>query len=173
MKRPLKIKSCILFNTVTSAQVQVQKPVTAGTNKPVLNTNNKLLSVTDSDWAQKSTLLFKPNPFKCELWITTDGILLCKTDVELSDTSVFFLMPTVNSAKDEKGASYGAGGGYGVEMNFKKLSDSDEYTWSIPKIKWGTEKEYNELHAITLTAYNDKGQKGIFNLINKKVPENI
>ena len=126
MKQSLKIKSCTLFYDAASAQVKVQKPVTAGTNKPVLNTNNKMLSVTDSDWVQRSTLLFKPNPFKCELWITTDGILLCKTDVGLSETSVFFLMPTVNSAKDGEGASCGAGGGYGVEMNFKKTSDSDE-----------------------------------------------
>ena len=71
------------FFNAASAQVQVQKPVTPSSNKPVLNTNNKILSVTDSDWEQKSTLLLKPNPFKCELWITTDGILLCKTDVEL------------------------------------------------------------------------------------------
>ena len=58
-------------------------------------------------------------------------------------------------------------------MNFKKALGIDEYTWDITKINWGTVKKYNKLHAIALTAFNEKGQKGIFTLVNKKVPEKI
>ena len=166
MKKIIYLLTALLFYNAASAQVQMQKPVVTS-NKPVLNKNNKIISVTDADWEQKSTISIKPNPFTCELWITTDGTLHCKTDAVLSNTSVFFLMATVTSAPNEQGATTGAGGGYGVQMNFKKASGGDVYTWGI------TEKKYNQKHAITLTAYNEKGQKGIFNLINKKVPEKI
>ncbi len=72
------------------------------------------------------------------------------------------LIQSISTTDSHKGTSYGTGGGYGVQMNFKKASGSDEYTWGI------TEKKYNERHAITLTTFNEKGQKGIFNLVNKK-----
>ena len=164
MKKIIWFLSAVLSYNAASAQVQVQKPITS--NKPVLNKSNKMLVITDSDWEQKSSVSIKPNPFTCELWITTDGILHCKAD-SLSKASVFFLSPTTSSAKDENGVSTGSGGGYDVQMNFTKAPGSDEYTWGI------TEKKYNKLHAITLTAFNEKGQKGVFNLINKKVPEKI
>lgn len=167
MKKIIHFFTAILFYQAASAQVQIQKPVTPGTNKPVLNTNNKILFITDSNWEQKKTVSIKPNPFTCEIWITTDGTLHCKTDAVLSKTSIFFLKRGTTSAKDDKGNTTGVGGGYGVQMNFKKASGSEEYTWGI------TEKKYYELHAITLTAFNEKGQKGIFNLINNKVPEKI
>jgi hypothetical protein len=167
MKKIIYLLTAILFYNAASAQVkvQVQKPITS--NKPVFDKNYKVLSVTDTDWEQKASLTIKGNPFKCELWITTDGTLHCKTDAVISKTEVFFLKPTTSSAKNEKGVSTGVGGGYGVQGKFTKAAGSDEYAWGI------TEKKYNKLHAITLTAYNDKGQKGVFNLINKKVPEKI
>ncbi|MEJ7674288.1 MAG: hypothetical protein WKF59_16735 [Chitinophagaceae bacterium] len=89
-----------------------------------------MLSVPDSDWEQKSTFSIKGNPFKCELWITTDGTLHCKTDAALSKTSIYFLQPDVTSAPDANGGTTGSRG-YGVQMNFTKTSDSDEYTWAI------------------------------------------
>ena len=165
MKKIIYLFAAILFYNAASAQVQ--KLTTISSNKPVLNTNNKILSVPNSDWEQKSTLTIKPNPFKCELWITTDGTLYCKTNAVLSKTSVDFLMPSITSAKDDKGNSTGVGGSYGVQMNFTKSSGSDEYAWSI------TEKKYNNHHAITLIAFNEKGQKGIFTLVNKKVASKI
>ncbi len=167
MKKIIYLLTAILFYNAASSQVQVQKPVTVTSNKPVFNKNYKVLSVTDTDWEQKETLSIKPNPFKCELWITTDGTLHCKTDAVLSKTDVFYLMPNITSAKDEKGNSTGVGGGHGAKMNFKKAAGSDEYTWGI------TEKKYNNVHTITLTAFNEKGQKGIFTLENKKVPADI
>ncbi len=167
MKKIIYLLTAILFYNAAFAQVkvQVQKPITS--NKPVFDKNYKMLSVTDGDWEQKSTFSIKGNPFKCELWITTDGTLHCKTDAALLKTSIYFLQPDVSSTPDANGTTTGSRGGYEVQMNFTKASDSDEYTWAI------TEKKYNEKHAITLTAFNEKDQKGIFNLINKKVPEKI
>ena len=182
MKKIIYLFTAILFYHAASAQVQVQQPVNPGKINPVLNKNYKMLSFPDADWEQKTILSeweqksiqsITPNPFTCKLWITTDGILHCKTDAILSKTSVFFLTPSITSHKDDKGNSTGVGGGYGVQMNFKKALDSDEYTWGIPKINWGTVKKYNKLHAIALTAFNEKGQKGVFTLVNKNVPEKI
>ncbi len=167
MKKFIYLLPAILFFNAASAQVQVQKPVPIVSNKPVFNKNNKVLVPSGSDWEQKSTFSIKPNPFTCELWITTDDTLHCKTDAILSNTSVYFLQPAITSAKDENGNTTGSSGGYSVQMNFYKAPGSDEYTWSIK------EKNYNKLHAITVTTFNEKGQKGIFKLINKKVPEKI
>lgn len=184
MKKIFYLLAASLFYHAASAQgqVQVQQPVNPGKINPVLNKNYKMLSFPDADWEQKTSLSeleqksiksITPNPFTCELWITTDGTMHCKTDAVLSKTSVFFLPPSSTSPKDDKGNSTGVGGSYGVQMNFKKALGIDEYTWGITKINWGTVQKYNKLHAIALTAFNEKGQKGIFTLVNKKVPEKI
>jgi hypothetical protein len=133
------------------------------------NGPKRMIVVTDRNFeSQKSTPVasFKPQ-IAYEVWITTDGVLHCKTSSTLKSASIYFTPPTVTYTPDANGNSTGTGGGYRRKYELNKPAGDDAYIFNLASDK------YKEKHAITLSITSTSGAKAEIKLTNKKVPAEI
>jgi len=158
------ILSCSILFVFTlflsaNAQAQIPKPDLGGLNKPAL---------TDKNFEpQKFTpVLGVKRSIAYEVWITTDGVLHCKTSSTLKTASIKFTQPTVSST-NANGDTTGSSGSFSRKFELNKPEDSDAYLFDIASDK------YKEKHAITLMITSTSGSKAEVTLINKKVPAKI
>ncbi|MEJ7623502.1 MAG: hypothetical protein WKF34_05880 [Pyrinomonadaceae bacterium] len=149
----------VVFATGALAQILKTKP-DAAISKIV---------VADSRFGiQKSIPILSTKPqIGYEVWITTDGVLHCKTSSTLKSASIYFTPPSVTSTPDANGNTTGSGGGYGRKFELNKSAAGDEYVFNVAPDK------YKEKHAITLSVTSTSGAKADIKLINKKVPAAI
>ncbi len=144
-----------------SAQAQIPKPDLGGLGKP-------LVVLTDKNFERQK---FAPIPgvtrqIPYEVWITTDGILHCKTSSPLKSASITFTAPTVSSSNGS-GTTTGSGGSFSRQFTLNKPEGSESYQFNIASDK------YKEKHAVTLIITSTTGSKAEITLINKKVPATI
>ena len=158
------ILSCSILFVFTlllsaNAQAQIPKPDLGGLNKP---------ASTDKNFEpQKFTpILGVKRSIAYEVWITTDGVLHCKTSSTLKTASIKFTQPTVSST-NANGDTTGSSGSFSRKFELNKPEDSDAYLFDIASDK------YKEKHAITLMITSTSGSKAEVTLINKKVPAKI
>ena len=149
----------LLFSAAITAQAQIPKLDLGGLNKP---------ASTDKNFEpQKFTpVLGVTRKIAYEVWITTDGVLHCKTSSTLKSASIKFTAPTVSST-NANGDTTGTGGGINIEYKLDKPEDSDAYLFDLTKIN------YKDQHLITLFITSTSGSKAEVALINKKVPAKI
>lgn len=146
----------VICSTYTNAQVPQIDP----------NAGRRVIVVTDSNFEPqkfKPALSTKPG-IAYEVWITTDGVLHCKTASALTTASIEFVSPKITSNLPSGGSTQ-SGGGYARKVEPKKTND--EYQFSI-----ATDK-YREKHAIILSVVSSNGAKSEIKLVNKKVPAEI
>ncbi len=163
----------VLFSAAITAQAQITKPDLGDVVIKVPKPNpgglkNPLIPLTDKNFEpQKFTPLlgFKPG-IAYEVWITTDGVLHCKTSSTLKFASIKFTAPTASST-NANGDTTGTGGGINIEYKLNKPEDSDAYLFDLTKIN------YKDQHLITLYIVSTSGSKAEVTLINKKVPAKI
>ncbi len=160
------ILSCSFLFVLTTmlsanAQAQIPKPDLGGLGKSVV-------VVADRNFdRQKSTPpLGFTRQIPYEVWITTDGILHCKTSSPLKSASITFTAPTVSSSNGG-GTTTGSAGGFSRQFALNKPEGSDSYLFNIVPDK------YKEKHAITLIITSTTGTKAEIKLINKRVPATI
>ncbi len=164
----------VLFSAAITAQAQITRPDPGDVVIKVPKPNpgglkNPLIPLTDKNFEpQKFTPLlgFKPG-IAYEVWITTDGVLHCKTSSTLKTASIQFTQPTFSSKKNANGVTTSAGGSVGRKFELDKPEGSDAYLFNIAPDK------YKEKHAITLMITSTSGSKAEVTLINKKVPAEI
>ena len=148
----------LLFSAAITAQAQIPKLDLGGLNKP---------ASTDKNFEpQKFTPILGVRKIAYEVWITTDGVLHCKTSSTLKTASIKFTAPTASST-NANGDTTGTGGDVSRKFELNKPEDSDAYLFNIVPDK------YKEKHAITLTITSTNGSKAEIKLINKKVPAKI
>jgi len=167
----------ILFSAaavVTQAQVtkpdpadlniQITKPKPGGMKVPVVVMDNNF-----EPQKFKPPLGYKPGigGIAYEVWITTDGVLHCKTSSTLKSASISFIAPIINStdANGETIPKVAEGAFYLPKLN--KPEDSDAYLFDLAKTN------YKVKHAITLYITSTSGSKAEVTLTNKKVPAKI
>jgi hypothetical protein len=163
----------ILFSAAINAQAQISKPdwgdVVIQVPKPNAGgLKNPLIPLTDKNFEpQKFTppLGFKPG-IAYEVWITTDGVMHCKTNSTLKTASFSFTAPIkyLTNANDGE-PSVGDGAIYIPKLN--KPEGSDAYLFDLAKTN------YKVKHAINLFIVSTSGSQAGITLINKKVPAKI
>ena len=149
----------VLFSA--AAQAQIPKPIPGGLKNPAVVPMDRNFE------PQKFTPVSGASRLAYEVWITTDGVLHCRTSLPLKSASINFTNPDVTSKPDANGVSTGTGGGYGHKFDLNKPAGSDAYLFDLVPDK------YKEKHAITLTITSTNGSKAEIKLINKKVPAKI
>ena len=156
----------LAFGVLFSAAI-----TTAQAQRPELDLgglNNRLIVPTDRNFElQKFTPVSGVTRLAYEVWITTDGVLHCRTSLPLKSASINFTNPDVTSKPDANGVSTGTGSSYGHKFDLNKPAGSDAYLFDLVPDK------YKEKHAITLTITSTNGSKAEIKLVNKKVPAKI
>ena len=162
----------VLFSAVINAQAQIPKPdlrdVVIKVPRPNPGGLIPGIAFTDKDFEpQKSgrTLTVKPQ-IAYEVWITTDGVLHCKTNSTLKFASIKFTAPTASST-NANGDTTGSSTSFSRKFELNKPEGSDAYLFDLVPDK------YKEKHAITLSITSTTGSKAEITLINKKVPAKI
>ena len=161
-----------LFSAAITAQAQITRPDPGGVVIKVPKPNpgglkNPLIPLTDKNFEpQKFTPILGVRKITYEVWITTDGVLHCKTSSTLKSASIKFTAPTASST-NANGDTTGTGGGINIEYKLNKPEDSDAYLFDLTKIN------YKDQHLITLFITSTSGSKAVVTLINKKVPAEI
>lgn len=124
--------------------------------------------VTDSNFGkQKSKPILSTKPqIGYEVWITTDGVLHCKTPSVLKSASIKFTAPSVSST-GTNGTTTGSGGDFSRKFDLNKPDGSDAYLFNIEPDKYRTK------HAVTLSITSTSGAQAEIKLVNKKVPAEI
>ena len=152
----------VLFSAaITTAQAQRPELDLGGLN-------NRLIVPTDRNFEpQKFTPVSGVTRLAYEVWITTDGVLHCRTSLPLKSASINFTNPDVTSKPDANGTSTGAGGSIERKFELNKPKGSDAYLFDLVPDK------YKEKHAITLSITATTGSKAEITLVNKKVPAKI
>jgi hypothetical protein len=149
----------VLFSA--AAQAQITRPDWGKLKNPAV-------VATDRNFEpQKFTPVSGASRLAYEVWITTDGVLHCRTSLPLKSASINFTNPDVTSKPDANGVSTGVGSSYGHKFDLNKPAGSDAYLFDLVPDK------YKEKHAITLTITSTNGSKAEIKLINKKVPAKI
>lgn len=122
------------------------------------NVDRRAIVVTDDNFeVQKSKPVYRTKPrILYQVWITTDGMLHCRTAATLKSASIAFDKP-----KNAEGTSVSYGSSYALI----KPDGSDAYLFNIAPGK------YKETHSITLSITSTGGSQAEITLINKKVPE--
>jgi len=157
----------VLFSAAINAQAQITKPdlgdVVIKVPKPNPGGLIPGIAFTDKNFEPqkfKPPLGFKPG-IAYEVWITTDGVLHCKTNSTLKDASIKFTAPTASST-NANGDTTGTGGGFNIEYKLNKPEDSAAYLFDLTKIN------YQDQHLITLFITSTNGSKAEVILTNKK-----
>jgi len=157
--RILTLSACALaFVTCIKAQIPQISP----------NAGRRFIVVTDDNFGtQKSKPILSTRPqIGYEVWITTDGVLHCKTPSTLKSASIKFTAPSVSSTA-ANGTTTGAEGDTSRKFELSKASGSDEYIFNIAPDKYRTK------YSVTLSIVSASGTKADITLINKKVPAEI
>ena len=150
---------CLLTSQTANAQVPKIDPNTTTRIVVVTDDNFEPQKQTDRGPSRRGRLLY-------EVWITTDGILHCKTS-KLSSASIAFTPPTVNTANASGGGTT-VGGGKSRLLSVSNGDFSDNhYTFNIKPDK------YREMHKITLSIRSGLLGSAEVELINKKIPAEI
>jgi hypothetical protein len=158
----------VLFSAATTAQSQTTvKPDLEDRiiQVPIPNPGRLIpgIAFTDKNFEPqkfKPPLLgYKPG-IAYEVWITTDGVLHCKTNSTLKSASIKFSL-TVTST-NANGDATGTGGGINFEYKLNKPEDSDAYLFDLTKMN------YKDQHFITLFITSTNGSKAEVILTNKK-----
>jgi len=152
----------VLFSAaITTAQAQRPELDLGGLN-------NRLIVPRDRNFEpQKFTPVSGVTRLAYEVWITTDGVLHCRTSLPLKSASIKFTQQTFSSKPDANGTSTGSGGYIERKFELYKPNGSDAYLFDLVPDK------YKEKHAITLSITSTTGSKAEITLINKKVPAKI
>ena len=150
----------LLFSAAITAQAQIPKLDLGGLNK-------RIIVPTDRNFEpQKFTPVSGASRLAYEVWITTDGVMHCRTSLPLKFASFRFTAPIkyLTNANDGE-PSVGDGAVYLPKLN--KPEGSDAYLFDL------TKTNYKEKHAITLFITSTSGSKAEITLTNKKVPAKI
>ena len=161
MTRLLRRCSLLLaFGVLCSAYI--------GAQAPRVGDVKTLVVIDESFEPQQNTDRgpFRRGRLRYEVWITTDGVLHCKTSKLLS-ASVMFTPPVIKTATAGGGGT-SVGGGKGRLLSVDKSDFADtHYTFDIKPDK------YRQMHSITLTIRSGLHGSAEVKLINKKVPAEI
>jgi hypothetical protein len=159
----------VLFSAAITAQSQTTVKPDLGDRiilVPIPNPGRLIpgIAFTDKNFEPqkfKPPLLgYKPG-IAYEVWITTDGVLHCKTNSTLTFASIKFTAPTASWTIANVDAT-GTGGGFNIEYKLNKPEDSDAYLFDLTKIN------YKDQHFITLFITSTNGSKAEVILTNKK-----
>lgn len=142
------------------ARAQTRKPDLDGLNKPVIVPTDKNFDAQKQAPSQAAR-----RGIAYEAWITTDGVLHCKTSSPLKSAAIKFTAPTVSST-NANDTTTGSGGDVSRKFELKKSPDG-AYVFDISADK------YKEKHAVTLTITSTFGTSAEIKLINKKIPAKI
>ena len=163
----------IVFSAAINAQAQITRPDRGDVIIKVPKPNPgglkyPLISSTDKNFEpQKFTpILGFKRRIAYEVWITTDGVLHCKTNSTLKFASIKFTAPTASST-NSNGDTTGTGSAINIEYKLNKPEGSDAYLFDLTKIN------YKDQHLITLFITSTSGSKAEVTLTNKKVPAKI
>ena len=161
----------LLFSAAITAQAQITRPDLGDVVIKVPKPNPKglipVIILTDNNFElQKFTPILGVRKIAYEVWITTDGVLHCKTSSTLKSASIKFTAPTASST-NANGDTTGTGGGINIEYKLNKPEDSDAYLFDLTKIN------YKDQHLITLFITSTSGSKAEVTLTNKKVPAKL
>lgn len=158
----------VLFSAATTAQSQTTVKPDLGDRiikvpKPNPGGLIPVIAFTDKNFEPqkfKPALAIKPG-IAYEVWITTDGVLHCKTSSTLKSASIKFTAPTASST-NANGDTTGTGSVINIEYKLNKPEDSDAYLFDLTKIN------YKDQHLITLFITSTNGSKAEVILTNKK-----
>jgi len=150
----------VLFSAAINAQAQITRPDWGKLKNPAA-------VATDRNFEpQKFTPASGASRLAYEVWITTDGVLHCRTSLPLKTASIKFTAPTASST-NANGDTTGSSTSFSRKFELNKPEGSDAYLFNIVPDK------YKEKHAITLTITSINGSKAEVTLTNKKVPAKI
>ncbi len=151
----------ILFSAAINAPAQITRPDWGKLKNPAV-------AAADRNFEpQKFTPVSGASRLAYEVWITTDGVLHCRTSLPLKSASIKFTQPTFSTKPDANGDTTGAGGSIERKFELNKPKGSDAYLFDLVPDK------YKEKHAITLSITSTTGSKAEITLTNKKVPAKI
>ena len=167
MKKFLLLFTAILFTGAAFAQKRPAVVSPSAVNTKDVDRVSTLLK--DKDFKQEQIMTFKKQPFACEIWVTLDGTVHCRTAVTLKeDAELFFLSPTITFVKANGTADVaGVGGSSARKSKVTKIEGSDIYNFAIKPDK------YKKLHSITVTVTSAAGETEKFTITNTKVPVKI
>ncbi len=172
MKKLLFLFAAILLTGAAFAQ---KRPIIVSANSVNTKDVNKVIKLLkDDDFVQDMVFKLKQQPFACEVWVTLDGTVHCRTTVSLKeDGEIFFLKPEIMYIK-ANGTSTGVGGGYGSKCKVTVAKGNDFYDFSSKPVDPILKPvKYNKLHSITVTVTSAEGVTGKFTITNTKVPEKM
>ncbi len=172
MKKLLFLFTAILLTGAAFAQ---KRPVVVSANSVNTKDVNKVIKhLKDENFVQDMVFKLKQQPFACEVWVTLDGTVHCKTTVSLTeDAEIFFLKPEITYIK-ANGTNTGVGGGYGYKCNVTVANGNDFYDFSSKPVDISSKPvKYNKLHSITVTVTSAEGVTGKFTITNTKIPEKM
>ena len=156
----------VLFPAAINAQAQITRPVLGDVVIKVPRPNPGGLipgiAFTDKNFEPqkfKPPLGFKPG-IAYEVWITTDGVLHCKTNSTLKDASIKFSLTATST--NANGDVTGTGGGFILDAKLNKPEDGDAYLFDLSLTN------YKDQHFITLFITSTNGSKAEVILTNKK-----
>lgn len=159
-----------IYRCFTVLSVGIFLAVVANAQVPKIDpkAGQRVIVVTDDNFeVQKPTGPVMRRSITCEAWITTDGILHCKTSAKLKSASIEFKSPTYSSTTRPEGTRTSAGSTISRKLVVKELVlGQNTYTWDISSDK------YRDMHSITLSLASVFGSGQIV-LINKKVSAKI
>ncbi|HMT06404.1 MAG TPA: hypothetical protein PKA82_00265 [Pyrinomonadaceae bacterium] len=156
------IALALSFSAVAASQI----------TKPTGGKINSIV-ITDSDFGTASSSKPSPRGFIYEVWITTDGVLHCRTGERIKSATIKFTFPTASST--DGGTTTSSGGDTSRKLVLKPVSKIDvdpsskfeEYFSDISADKYKTK------HAVTVTLTSVSGKTVEVKLVNKKVPATI
>ena len=159
----------VLFSAAITAQAQVTKPELGDVIVKVPKPNPKgvipVIISTDNNFEPqkfKPPLGYKPSigGIAYEVWITTDGVLHCKTNSTLKSASIKFSLTATST--NANGDVTGTGGGFILKTELNKPEGGDAYLFDLSLTN------YKDQHFITLFITSTNGSKAEVILTNKK-----
>ncbi len=150
----------VLFSAAINAQAQITRPDWGKLKNPAV-------VATDRNFEpQKFTPVSGASRLAYEVWITTDGVLHCRTSLPLKSASFTFTAPIKYLTNANDGEPKVAEGViYIPKLN--KPEGSDAYLFDL------AQTNYKVKHAINLFIVSTSGSQAMVTLTNKKVPAKI
>jgi len=150
----------ILFSAAINAQAQITRPDWGKLKNPAV-------VATDRNFEpQKFTPASGASRLAYEVWITTDGVLHCRTSLPLKSASFTFTAPIKYLTNANDGEPKVAEGAFYLPK-LNKPEGSDAYLFDLANTN------YKEKHAINLFIISTSGSQARIKLTNKKVPAKI
>lgn len=143
--------------------------IAAGQIPPVdPNAGKRVIVVTDDNFeVQRPAGPVSRRSITCQVWITTDGLLHCKTTKQLTSAELKYVRPTYTKTNPDGTGTSSGGGLSGRKLAIKELVlGQNTYTWDL------SGDNYKNAHSITLLIKAPL-VSGEIVLINKKVPAKI